>query len=85
LGEIFPRKVPKFGLKIEVKSLESNYNVLVRKNFFPKKLSTVGGGCSWPKNFFSGKNFEIGAPKKIFPRAPAKPSAAMGFPGVSVI
>jgi hypothetical protein len=27
-----------------VKSLESNCNVLVRKNFPPKKLSTGGGG-----------------------------------------
>ena len=26
---------------IEVKSLESNYNVLVRKNYYPKKLSTT--------------------------------------------
>ena len=43
-----------------VKSLESNCNVLIRKNFFPKKLSTGGGGraghCS-PKNYFSGKFF----------------------------
>jgi hypothetical protein len=36
-----------------VKSLESNCNVLVRKNFFPKKLSTGGGGgrCFPKKNF----------------------------------
>ena len=36
-----------------VKSLESNYNVLVRKKFFPKKLSTGGGeGCCSPKKIF---------------------------------
>ena len=33
----------KFGIKIEGKSHESNYNVFFRKIFLPKKLSTGGG------------------------------------------
>ena len=57
--------------KIEVKSLESNYNVLVRKKFFPKKLSTGrGGGRLLSEKCFSGKIFEIGTLKKIASRRP---------------
>jgi hypothetical protein len=82
LGEIFPRKgqdifffwqsTEKWYEKFEAKLLESNYNILVRKMFFPK-LSKGGGGVL----LLSEKIFEIGAPKKNLPRAPAKLSAAL--------
>ena len=39
-----------------VKSLESNCNVLVGKNFFPKKVST-GGRSLLSEKFFFGKFF----------------------------
>ena len=42
-----------------VNSPERNCKILVRKKFFPKKLSTGGGGAGrcCPENFFSRKMF----------------------------
>jgi hypothetical protein len=76
---VFLGKVPKFGIKNWGKVFGSNYNVLVRKNFFPKKLSTGGEEVVVRKNFFQEKKFQIGAPKKNLPRAPAKLSAALAM------
>jgi hypothetical protein len=77
LEEIFPRKgqdIWFFGQSNKI-WYESNYIVLVRKKFFPKKLLT---GERLSENFFSGKIFEIGAPEKNF--APG-PRQAFGGPG----
>ena len=67
-GEIFPRKGQDICF-LGAKLLESNYNVLVRKIFFPKL--SKGGGLLLFEN-----NFEIGAPKKFSPG----PRQALGGP-----
>jgi hypothetical protein len=57
--------------KIEVRSLESNYNVLVRKNVSLKSCRPGGGGCCCClKKYFSGKKIWNRGPKKICPGPP---------------
>jgi hypothetical protein len=65
---VFLAKYRNLAWKIEIKSLENNYNVLVRKNFWPKKLST--GGDVSEINFFRKKILNRGPWKKICPGPP---------------